>query len=141
MIRKSHLLLLIVIPMTLNGCLLSTTLMLDNAPPDVVWETGFETGLIFESNKPKGKLIFHGPQVTIREFLTRTIVYDEEVDWHTNTAIALEPGKYIIDFYVPYLGRHIWKYKGFFVVDETAPTHLILQTPLLVTAQPRVVFR
>jgi len=141
MIRKSILTLQIILLVGLNGCLLSTTLMLDNAPPDVVWDPGFRTGLVFESNKPKGKLIRHGPQVTIREFLTRTIVYDEEVRWHTNTSIALEPGKYIIDFYVDYLGRHIWKYKGFFVVDDTAPTHLLLETPLLVTAQPKVVFR
>ena len=127
--------------MGLNACLLSTTLMMDRAPPDSVWDPDFETGLIFKSDKPTGKLIRHGPQVTIRDFLTRTIVYDQEVKWHTNTAIALDPGKYIIDFHVVYLGRQIWKYKGFFIVDETAPTHLILETPRLVTAKPSVVFR
>ncbi|NQT62695.1 MAG: hypothetical protein HQ556_07030 [Candidatus Marinimicrobia bacterium] len=141
MFRKSILLLQIFMIVSLNACLLSTTFMLDKAPPDTVWDPDFETGLIFESNKPKGKLIRHGPQVTIREFLTRKIVYDEEVKWHTNTSIALAPGKYIIDFYVKYLGVHIWKYKGFFIVDETAPTHLILETPLLVTSKPKVVFR
>jgi len=39
------------------------------------------------------------------------------------------------------LGSHIWKYKGFFIVDDAAPTHLILETPRLVTAKPKVVFR
>lgn len=126
---------------SLNACLLSTTLMLDKAPPDTVWDPDFETGLIFKAGKPGGKLIWRGPQVTIREFLTRQIVYDDEVNWHTNTSIALDPGKYIIDFYVKYLGNRIWEYKGFFIVDETAPTHLIFETPLLVTSNPKVVFR
>ncbi|MBC8192828.1 MAG: hypothetical protein H8E18_10630 [FCB group bacterium] len=141
MIRKSIVLLQIIMVLGLNACLLSTTLMLDNTPPSNVWDPDFESGLIFESNKPKGLLIRHGPQVTIRELQTRTIVYDEEVNWHTHTSIALDPGKYIIDFYVEYWGCHIWKYKGFFIVDEAAPTHLILETPRLVTAKPTVVFR
>ncbi|MBT4129888.1 MAG: hypothetical protein HOB84_13995 [Candidatus Marinimicrobia bacterium] len=141
MIRKCILLLQIIMIVSLNACLLSKTLMLDNAPPNTIWDPDFETGLIFESSKPKSILIVHGPQVTIREFLTRTIVYDEEVNWHTNTSIALDPGKYIVDFHVKYFGSHIWKYKGFFMVDENAPTHLILKTPRFVTAQPKVVFR
>lgn len=141
MIRKSIILLQIIMIVSLNACLLSTTLMLDKTPPNTIWDPDFETGLIFETKKPRGRLILHGPQVTIREFLTRTIVYDEEVNWHTNTPIALDPGKYIIDFYVEYWGSHIWKYKGFFIVDEAAPTHLILETPRLVTAKPTVVFR
>ncbi len=141
MIRKSILLLQIIMIISLNACLLSTTLMLDNAPSKSVWDPGFETGLIFESSKPRGILILHGPQVTIREFLTRKIVYDEEVLWHSNTSIPLDPGKYILDFYVEYWGSQIWKYKGFFIVDEAAPTHVILETPRLVTAKPQVIFR
>ncbi len=141
MIRKSIFLVQIILIVSLNACLLSTTLMLDNAPSSPVWDASFETGLIFESNKPKGILIRHGPQVTIRELLTRKIVYDEEVKWHTTTSIALSPGKYIIDFYVDFWGSQIWKYKGFFIVDEASPTHLILTTPRLVTTKPKVVFR
>ena len=141
MIRNSILLLQIFIMIGLNGCLLSTTLSLDKNRPNTAGDPGFETGLVFQACQPKGKLIRHGPQVIIREFLTRTIVYDEEVKWHTNTSIALKPGKYIIDFQVDYMGCQIWKYKGFFIVDKAAPTHLILETPLLVTAKPRVVFR
>ena len=141
MIRKSILLLQIIMILSLNACLLSTTLMLDNTPPSLVGDPDFKTGLIFESSNPKSILIRHGPQVIIREFLTRTIVYDEEVNWHASTSIALEPGKYIIDFYVEYWGSHIWKYKGFFLVDEAAPAHLILETPRLVTAKPKVIYR
>ena len=141
MIRKSILLLQLVVIVSLNACLLSTSFILDNTPPDTVWDPDFETGLIFKTSKPGGKLMWHGPQVTIREFLTREIVYEHEVKWHTNTSIALEPGKYIVDFHVKYLGNHIWKYKGFFIVDEGAPTHLILETPRLVTSKPKVVFR
>jgi len=126
---------------SLNACLISTTLMLDNTPPIIVWDPDFETGLIFRSDKPRGILIQRGPQVTIRKFLTREIVYDGEVNWHANTSIALSPGKYIIDFYVKYFGVHIWKYKGFFIVDEAAPTYLILGTPRFVTSKPKVVFR
>ncbi len=141
MIRKSILLLQIIMIISLNACLLSTTLMLDNAPPNTVWDPSFETGLIFESGKPRGLLILHGPQVTIREFLTRKIVYDKEVNWHTNTSIPLDPGKYILDFYVEYWGSHIWKYKGFFIVDEAAPTHLSFDTPRFIAAKPKVIFR
>lgn len=141
MTRISIVLLQILMLVSLNACLLSTTLMLDNKPPSSVWDSHFETGLIFESNQPRGILVRHGPQVTIREFLTREIVYDEEINWHANTSIALTPGKYIIDFYVYYWGFHVWKYKGFFMVDEAAPTHLILTTPRLVTSKPQVVFR
>jgi len=141
MTRKSILILQVVTILTLNACMLSTTLMLDNHQPNTVSDLNFETGLIFESYKRSGVLIRHGPQVTIREFLTRNITYNEEVAWHTNTSIALDPGKYIIDFYVEYFGAHIWEYKGFFTVDEDAPTHLMLRTPKLVTAKPKVVFR
>ena len=141
MIRKILLLLQIIMIVSLNACLLSKTIMLDKAPRNTVWDPDFETGLIFESSKPRSLLIRNGPQVTIRELLTREIVYDEELNWHTNTSIALDPGKYIIDFYVEYSGSHIWKYKGFFIVDDAAPTHLILETPRLVTAKPKVVFR
>lgn len=141
MIRKSVVLLQILMIIGLNGCLLSRTFMLDNAPPNTIWDPDFETGLIFESGKPRGLLMLHGPQVTVRDFLTREIVYDEEVNWHAHTAIALDPGKYIIDFHVDYLGRNIWKYKGFFVIDTEAPTHLIFETPILVTAKPKVVIR
>ena len=125
----------------LNACLLSKTIMLDRVPPKAVDDPGFETGLIFESNRPGSILIRHGPQVTIREFITRKIVYDKEVNWHTNTSIALDPGKYIVDFNVKFLGRRIWKYKGFFVVDEVAPTHLIFKAPRFITAKPKVVIR
>lgn len=127
--------------LSLNACLFSTTLMLDNTPPSSVWDSHFETGLVFKSNQPRGVLVRHGPQVIIREFLSREIVYDKELKWHANTSIALDPGKYIIDFHVNYWGIHIWKYKGFFMVDEAAPTHLILTTPRLITAEPQVVFR
>jgi hypothetical protein len=125
----------------LNACLLSKTFMVDNRPAKNIWQPDFKTGLIFESSKPKSMLIRQGPQVTIREFITREIVFKDEVKWHSNTSIALDPGKYIIDFHVDYLGRQIWEYKGFFIVDEGAPTHLNLTTPRLVTAKPVVVFR
>jgi len=141
MIKKSLVFFQILILLSLNNCIVSKTLMLDRDPPDNIWNPDFETGLIFKSGKPKGALIIHGPQVTIREFLTREIVFDEEVSWNSYTSISLDPGKYIIDFYVKYLGMHIWKYKGFFIVDESAPTHLILETPLLVTSAPKVGFR
>ncbi len=141
MIRKSLLVLQIAMIVCLNACILSTTFMLDNPPPDTVWDPNFKTGLVFKSSKPKVRLMLHGPQVTIREFLTREIIYDKEVKWHTNTSIPLEPGKYIIDFHVKYFGRQIWKYKGFFIVDEGAPTHLILKAPRLVTSKPSVLFR
>jgi len=141
MIRKGFLLVQLLSLLSLNGCLLSTTLMLDKSPPRTKSDPFFTTGLVFEADKPKGRLILNGPQVTIREFLTRDIVYDRELDWYTNTSIALVPGKYIIDFHVKYFGAQIWKYKGFFSVDDEAPTHLILKTPRLVTAKPKVFLR
>ncbi len=127
--------------LSLNACLISTTFMLDKERPRTVSAPNFETGLIFEACERRGKLLRTGPQVIVREFLTRRIVFNDEVDWHTNTSIALDPGKYIVDFHVNYLSRQIWKYKGFFVVDEGAPTHLILETPLLVISKPKVIFR
>jgi len=141
MIRKSILLLQILLSFSLNSCIISTTLFLDNDRPNTVWDPNFETGLVFESCKQKGSLIRHGPQVTISNFATRRIVYNEEVNWHTNTSIALDPGDYLIDFYVEYMGKHIWNYKGSFSVDKAAPIHLILETPILVTSKPKVVFK
>lgn len=141
MIRKGILLLQLIMLLSLNGCLVSTTLMLDRTPPLSEGDLYFETGLIFRSDTPRSILVQHGPQVTIREFQTRAIVYDQELKWHANTSIALDPGKYIIDFHVKFYGFRIWKYKGFFIVDEEAPVYLILQTPRLVTSKPDVVFR
>ena len=121
--------------------MLSRTIIFDSSPPAEAWSPEFETGLIFKSPQQKSLAIWEGPQVIIREFLTREIVFNGEVAWHCNTSIPLDPGKYIVDLHARYLGVKIWKYKGFFEVGETAPTHLIFDTPLLVTSKPRVVFR
>lgn len=141
MSKKGLLLLQIICVVSLNSCLLSRTFILDRSPPDIVWETDFRTGLVVETGTPKAISVIHGPQITIREFLTRDIVYNEELDWHTNTSIELMPGKYILDFHVDYWGFEIWKYKGFFMVDDEAPTHMTMKLPRLVSSQPKVVFR
>lgn len=134
-------LLLVAAMLCLNACMLSRTIILDRSPPAEVWDSSFETGLIFKAPWQKSLLIWDGPQVTIREFLTREIVYRGEVDWHANTSIPLAPGKYIVDFHAKYVGIQIWKYKGFFEVVADAPTHLILDVPFFVTSKPRVTFR
>lgn len=141
MSKKNIFVLMVCMVFSLNACMLSRTIIFDSSPPAEAWSPDFETGLIFKAPQQKSLAIWEGPQVIIREFLTREIVFNDEVDWHCNTSIPLVPGKYIVDLHAKYLGIKIWKYKGFFEVNETAPTHLMFDTPLLVTSKPRVVFR
>ncbi len=141
MVRATAVMLGLLMVLSLNRCMLSKSIILDNSPPAIVWDEGFETGLVFKAPRQSSLLTWQGPQVTIREFLTREIVFKEEVKWHTLTSITLNPGKYIVDCYVPYLGFRIWSYKGFFEVSETAPSHLIYKTPYLITSDPQVILR